>query len=414
MALLASGRDVRAASVSDRVRDHVSTNLEEPRPKAKKEKPRRKKSERSRPRKDTAVGASSAPPEAEPEVEKPKGPKIPRRVIGRDLELDPRVGGGYRGWVLQQYPAVDVSAQSYFTWSIETKARFFRLVNLHRGYYESNGLSGPRHSGAVVAAQVGERVPQAAWLLGMVGVPITRAWEPVIRYEARAFRTTARPNRPVRVLPHGTPKSADVDAIPATVGALSMVSGFETFVAGMRYSHARDNSATLGQGEQHFPPLYFGVGLTSYGKPYQVTVGDSVLDDVLFDARFRGAGLAFGFELPPKPDRFFLDVAGQVGLGEVRLLEDLTLNELLPQTRPRSGVTPPEWLIGYAQGDVSVGYVHTLLATQPSVLLSGTLTGGGATFFYFKTQAEEGEAIDAPPLNWDFLWGARVALTIPL
>jgi hypothetical protein len=219
----------------------------------------------------------------------------------------------------------------------------------------------------------------------------------------------------VRIVPHETSADADLTTIPPTTEELSMISSFETFVAGMRYDHSKDPSGVIDTGKDNpIPPFYFGVGLTAYSKPYQVTVGDAVLDDVLFDARFRGAGLAFGLNTKEKPDLFFVSLDGQLGLGEVLLLEDLSLNELLPKAEGRSGLQPPEWLIGYLQGDVTAGYLLPLLRTMPTLLLSLSATAGGATFFYFKTQVEEGETVDAPPLNWDLLWGARAALILPL
>lgn len=405
--------DARAASVADSVKGHVEENLEK-KPPPKKRPVRRP---RAAPRVSTAPGSSPqgsepvTPPEPTPTAPRSK---VPMRVIGPGLLLDPRFEVGYRGWLLQQYPSVDVSAQGYFTWSVELKAKIGKFLRVHRGYYESNALSAPRHSGAVVAAQVGEQVPKAAWILGMIGFPITKAWEPVIRYEARAFQTSATPSRPVLILPHDTPASTDLALLTPTTERLTMVSGFETLVIGVQYNHKNDSSATIDPNAGPLPPFYFGIGLIQYRKPYQVTVGDATLDDVLFDARFRGAGLAGGLELPAKPDNVIFQAAAQLGLGEVRLLEDLTLNELLPQAQSRSGLTPPEWMIGYLQGDVTIGYLYPLLRTKPSVLVSAAANGGGATFFYFKTQREEGEPASAPPLNWDFLWGVRVAITVPL
>jgi hypothetical protein len=248
----------------------------------------------------------------------------------------------------------------------------------------------------------------------MIGVPVAKAWEPVIRYESRAFKTSAQPSRPVYVVPHETPADTDLSTIGQTTAELQLVSGFETFVAAIKYNHSKDPSAVVGGSKDTIPPFYLGLGLTAYSKPYQVTVGDDVLDDVIFDARFRGAGLAFGLETKSRPDAFYVDLAGQLGLGEVLLLEDLSLNDLLPKAENRGGLRAPEWLIGYLQGDVTVGYLYPVLRTQPTVLLSLALTGGGATFFYFKTQVEEGEQVDAPPLNWDFLWGVRGAVIVPL
>jgi hypothetical protein len=409
----------RGASVADTVREHVDKNLESedrappPKPHAEHPPPRKPPARRPAEAPPPAPEASTeTPPPAAPPAN--QGPSYPIRVIGKNLRLDPKLGGGYRGWILQQYPSVSVAAQSYFTWSIEAQAKLFGLITVHRGYFESNGLSSPRTSGAVIATQVGAQESKAAWLLGMLGVPITDAWEPIIRYETRAFLTTAAPSRPVRILPHDTPANTDLASIPATTDRLRIVSGFETFVAGVRYNHVKNASATLDSNAPPLPPFYFGLGLIQYSKPYQVTVGDAVLDSVLFDARFRGAGIAGGFEFPSRPDSLILNAAMQLGLGEVRLLDDLTLNELLPKAKDRGALTPPEWLIGYLQGDVTVGYVYTLLRTAPSVMVSAALTGGGATFFYFKTQTEQGHAVSAPPLNWDFLWGVRADVTVPL
>ena len=59
---------------------------------------------------------------------------------------------------------------------------------------------------AAVAAQVGSYIPKAAWLLGVLGFPFFKIWEPIIRYETRAFHTEARPERPVCVV---TPEVAE-------------------------------------------------------------------------------------------------------------------------------------------------------------------------------------------------------------
>jgi hypothetical protein len=109
-----------------------------------------------------------------------------------------------------------------------------------------------------------------------------------------------------------------------------------------------------------------------------------------------------------------LDASVQVGLGEVRLLDKRTLNELLPNTPSRGALRAPEWVIGYLEGDVSLGYLYTLLRTKPSVLVSIVANGGGTKFHYIKTQREQGEAVNMPSLNWDFLWGVRGYVTVPL
>ena len=358
--------------------------------------------------------STEAKPESnQPETPKPAGPEIPQRVFGKYFKLDPKLGGGLRGWIPAQYPTVKVTADTYYTWSMDVSAQLFRYVNLHRGYYESNGIAGPWHQGAAVAVQAMGYAKKAAWLLGIVGVPITRTWEPVVIYESRAFHTRATPSQPVRIVPFNTPPDTDLSTIPTTTEPLTLVSGFETFVVGMRYNQSGE-PPTLGQRRTTLPPFYFGLGFTEYSKPYQVTVGNSVLDSVLFDARFRGAGLALGVNVPGKPDYLILDASVQIGLGQVRLLDKLTLNELLPNTPGNGGLQTPEWVIGYTEGNLSVGYLYTLLRTQPSVLVSAVASGGGARFYYIKTRSGEGEQVNMPSLNWDFLWGLMGYVTVPL
>jgi hypothetical protein len=425
----------RAESISDTVREHVKNGLE-------KKDDHRKPDSSAPPPKPAPPPRPAPPPNPPPPNPRtpapnaggsqsgtrfelqwgdpgeskeplPSGPPIPQRVFGKYLRLDPKLGGGLRGWIPAKYPTVETSADTYYTWSADVSGTFFRYVNLHRGYYESNGIAGPRHQGAAVAVQAADYAKKAAWFLGVIGFPITKTWEPIIRYESRAFQTRAIPLQPVRIVPFNTSPDADLSTIPLTTSPLTMVSGFETFVVAMRYNQSGE-PATVGQRPSIAPPFYFGLGFTEYSKPYQVTVGDSVLDSVLFDARFRGGGLALGTTLPSKPDFLILDASLQLGLGEVRLLDRLTLNELLPNTQSRSGLRAPEWVIGYLEGDLTVGYLYTLLRTKPSVLVSLVANGGGARFYYIKTQKEAGQTVNMPSLNWDFLWGLMGYVTMPL
>ncbi len=334
---------------------------------------------------------------------KPTGPVLPIRVIGEDLKLDIEIGGGYRGWFPQQYDAVDVEIGSYATWTIDVRAKLFKFLNLRRGYYESNGLSGPRTEEAAVASQIGQYAPKAAWLLGAIGVPINKAWEPVVRYESRAFETRAIPRQDVCVVP----RSADPDtleACPGMLGDLRIISGFETFVAGVRYDHAKEGSAVVTKRKSKIPPVFFGVGLMQYRKPYQLTIGTKTLDKYLFNGRFRGAGLALGTDLGGGIDRFFADVDMQLGLGEVSLLENLKLNDLAPD----------DWLIGYVQGTATIGYRLPIIRAAPTLIFVPSVSGGGASFFFFETQPQEGEDGTTAPVNWDFLWAVRVSLLLPL
>lgn len=437
----------RAQSIRDTVRQHVSEGLEAHRPAPDEPKKTKKKRKAARPpAAPSAAGVAPAPspprasparataPRAETSVHTAAPPadgqtaavaprpaaqqdapapptlpvaaeeRLPRRVFGKNFEFDAKVGGGIRGWYPEQYPLVSVDHASYLTWSLDLKAKLFGFLRLHRGYYESNGLRGPRTKGAVVARDVGKLVPKAAWLLGTLGVPLSRRWETLVSYETRSFVTRARPVAPVAIVDRKTSPDMDFALLPRSQQSLEFVSGFETLVLGVRYFPERGNAGLVGDVSGPIPPMYLGVGFTQYSKPYQVQVGGDPLDEILFDGRFRGAGLAYGLATSRHIDRPYVSLDTQLGLGEVSLLEDLTVNELLPE----------DWLIGYLQGNVTLGYILPLLRTKPTPLLTGELTAGGATFFYFQIRGSEDESPPTLPLNWDLFWAAHVSLTLPL
>jgi hypothetical protein len=408
-------RSVHAQSVKDVVRSHVKDELDEP-PKPEPG-PEQKPQAAPKPEKKPAPAAATKkepprrdlPPGEQVDVgalftgpSDPSAPKLPQRVIGDNLKIDLTIGGGYRGWVPQQYPTVDVDAGSYYVWTFDVKAKIYKFLNIRRGYYESNGLAGPRTDEAAVASTVGSYAPKAAWLLGVLGFPWLKVWEPILRYESRAFHTKAHPKQAVCVVTEDV--ADDLTTCTKSTDSLRMLSGFETFVAGVTYDKSKDKTAVITQRTEKLPPLSFGIGFMQYRKPYQVTVGDSTLQDYLFDGRFRGAGLYFGTEIGGGPDRLSLVLDTQLGLGEVKLLKSLSLNALAPE----------DWLIGYLQGNVSIGYNLPIIRSGPTLMFVPTLNGGGATFFFFKTQQEMGETEDAQAVNWDFLWSVHAALVLSL
>lgn len=339
----------------------------------------------------------------EPTAEEDEGPRLPVRVFGKDFRLDISLGAGYRGWVPQQYEIVSVDVASYLTWNIEVKAKLFGFLNLRRGYYESNGISGTRTEEVAIAAQIGKFAPKAVWLLGVLGVPIGKAWEPQVRYESRAFETLARAVTDVCLVDRDAPEDAEEDCPGRTMGELKIVSGFETFVAGVRYDHNKTGSSVVTQKGEKFPPLFFGFGLMQYRKPYQLNIDGFTLQEYLFDARFRGAGLALGAEFGGGLDSFFAEVDAQLGLGEVSLTDEITLNELVPD----------DSLIGYLHGTATLGYRLPLIRAAPTLIFVPTVKAGGATFFLVDTRAEEDEAAESPTVNWDFLWTAQASLLVP-
>jgi hypothetical protein len=422
-------------TIRDTVREHVSRGLERRSPDPKKKKKSKSHPEPASPAPDRATAngqksdgqrAGDLPPRSASR-EKPAAPartvatpqpartaasgvpvapeeRLPLRVFGKNFEIDAKVGGGIRGWYPEQYPLVGVDHASYLTWSLDLKAKFFKFLRLHRGYYESNGLKGPRTRGAVVARDVGQLVPKAAWLLGTLGVPLSRRWETLATYETRSFVTRARPSAPVAIVDRKTSANVDFAQLSRSQQSLKFVSGFETLVLGVRYFPERGNAGLVGDVSGPIPPMYLGVGFTQYSKPYQVKVGSDALDEILFSGRFRGVGLAYGLATSRHVDGPYVALDAQLGLGEVSLLDDLTVNELLPE----------DWLIGYAQGNVTLGYILPLLRARPTPLLTAELTAGGATFFYFQIRDSEGQSSPTLPLNWDLFWAAHVSLTLPL
>jgi hypothetical protein len=420
----------RAQSIRDSVRQHVTEGLDASRtgPDEKKAAKKRRSISKAPASKAASPGAAARPrprdvtPASEPAAPPPTSravasdvtsgsapgvapeERLPLRVFGKNLELDAKVGAGIRGWYPEQYPLVGVDHASFLTWSLDLKAKILGFLRLHRGYYESNGLRGPRTQGAVVARDVGKLVPKAAWLLGTLGVPLSRRWETLVSYETRSFVTRARPSAPVAIVDRKTSPNLDLSTIPRSAQALEFVSGFETLVLGVRYFPERGNAGLVGDSAGPIPPMYLGVGFTQYSKPYQVQVGNDPLDEILFNGRFRGAGLAYGLATARKVDLPYVTLDTQLGLGEVSLLEDLTVNELLPE----------DWLIGYLQGNVTLGYVLPLIRARPTPLLTGELSAGGATFFYFQLRERAGETPPTLPLNWDLFWAVHVSLTLPL
>jgi hypothetical protein len=334
---------------------------------------------------------------------KPKE-KLPKRVIGEKFKLDLKVGGGYLGWLPQPYPGVSVEMASYFTWTIFARAKLFKWLNLHKAYYESNNAVSPRPGDLSTAAKVGFYAAKAAWFLASLGFPVAKAWEPVVRYEIRAFKTEAKPKsgNEVCIVPYN--QDADVEGCEPTDEKLTITSSIESILAGVYYYPSKDPTAVIHAPGTYAPPIFFGAGYMSYTKPYQVTIGEATLDKYLFTARFRGGGLALGTSLDYGVNNIFLDVIAQVGLGEIQLTRDMSLNELAPD----------DWLIGYVQGNLDFGARIALWKFAPTLMIVPKATVGGASFFFFKTKHEEGEETKSPTVNWDVLWAFRLFLVLTL
>lgn len=206
------------------------------------------------------------------------------------------------------------------------------------------------------------------------------------------------------VVPRDAPE--DAEDCPGSMADLKIISSFETFVAGVRYDHSKTGSVVVERKGAKIPPIFFGIGLMQYRKPYQLNVDGFTLDDYLFDGRFRGAGLVGGVELGGGLDRFFGEADVQLGLGQVSLTDSITLNELIPGDK----------LIGYVQGTGTLGYRWPMIRAAPTLILVPTVQLGGASFFLVDTASDESEmgTTTSPSVNWDLLWTAQLSLLLPL
>ena len=409
--LPACPQHAHSQDVRDVVRQHLDQELEDKPQRSKAQPKPRNEAQPTTPAPEQAAGPISDPDaslqfsvstDSQPATPANPGLPLPQRVFGKQLRIDLSVGGGYRGWLPQQFPHVAVDVGAYYVWTIEVKAKIFSFLNLRRGYYESNALAGPRTEEAAVAAQAASYVPKVAWVLGVLGFPLFKAWEPILRYESRAFHTEAHPKQPVCVVTEGV--AGDLSSCTRSTTALRMTSGFETLVAGVRYDQSKESSPVLETRTSKLPPITFGIGLMSYRKPYQVNVNGNTLDGYLFDGQFRGAGIMLGTDVGAGPDEFFVNVDAQVGLGEVKLTKSLSLNSLAPE----------DWLMGYVQGNATVGYYLPLLRAAPTLMFVPKATLGGASFFFFKTRQRAGEMSDAASANWDLLWAVNALLILSL
>lgn len=399
---LLTAAPAHAQDIRDVVRDHLDRELEhKPAPRRHNDRPRVK--HRPPHVHERRVEPSPTPvPVVERAAPQPlAATPLPQRVFDKYVRLDVSLGGGYRGWLPQQFPQVKVAVGTYYVWTVDVKVKLFKLVTLHRGYYESNALAGPRTEQAAVAAQVGSYIPKAAWVLGVLGFPWFKVWEPILRYESRAFHTEARPRGAVCVVTDEV--ASDLSMCKRSKGKLEITSGFETFVAGVRYDQSRNPDRDPQQ--DVLPPLTFGLGLLSYRKPYQVNVNGNTLDGYLFDGRFRGAGLQLGIDFNRGPDKFSFNVDAQLGLGEVKLTDQLTLNSLAPEN----------WWMGYIVGNANVSYSWPLYRGVPTIMLVPSAALSGASFFFFKTKPDRGQdQSDVAAANWDLLWSIYASLVVSL
>jgi hypothetical protein len=326
---------------------------------------------------------------------------VPRLAPGW-FELDLQVAGSLRGWVPQSYPSLDVSTKLYGTWLVDLRMNIANVFRVHRAYYESNAVASPRGRLSSLVDDAEDVADQLAWLIGMVGVPVGQHWEPIVRYEARAFESVVTPNQPIRFVPFDASADADLESFPLSRNRLAAVTSFETLVLGVRIDVEGTDTAVANRSAEGAPPFYVGGGLTAFGKPYIVRVGDAYVDQMYYDARFLGGGLALGTARAPTPGRLYYDLAMQIGAGDVSLTRDFDLSDTLPA----------DWTVGYVQGNASFGYFDTLVEGPPNLVLGASGNVGGNWFFFAPVDDGDSSAASEPStealtLNWDVIWSLQ-------
>ena len=181
-----------------------------------------------------------------PERRRPTpGPTLPVRVLGKDLRLDLTVG--------RRLPRLGAAAIR------RGRRRRRQLLHLeHRR--EGQALSLPQPAPRLLREQRRRRAahrrgrgrrarsarsrPRRCGCSACSACRSRKAWEPQVRYETRAFETRAQP--PTRTCAWSTatrPRTPNEDCPGRTMGELKIISGFETFVAGVRYDHGKTRLA---------------------------------------------------------------------------------------------------------------------------------------------------------------------------
>ena len=196
----------------------------------------------------------------------------------------------------------------------------------------------------------------------------------------------------------------ELETIPLSRRELTMVSTFETLIVALQWNQGDGAAGVAAEDPGGISSAYLGGGYTTFGKPYMIRVGDSYLDEMVFESRFHGGGLAFGASRALTPRSVYYDLAMQVGAGDVALTRDLSLSSTLPE----------DWTVGYLQANVAVGYLHPAIEGPVSLLIGVTGTLGGNYFFFMEKNEESDEASDPVALNWDLLWSGQLTMTMAL
>ena len=147
----------RAQTIRDTVREHVTEGLEgptDPSPPTAKPKKEARKRAPARPVQQPPEAVSATPAEStaadtgadatEPEPPSAEEDQLPKRIFGKNLQLDPKIGAGFRGWYPEQYPLVSINHAGYYTWSLDLKAKLFGFLRQDLAYTHAADSLAPR------------------------------------------------------------------------------------------------------------------------------------------------------------------------------------------------------------------------------------------------------------------------------
>lgn len=296
-----------------------------------------------------AVAAEgAAPPASKPsekggEIDTPIESLPDFRLLPGILKLDLRGGGAFRGWTTTPYPALDLETTTYITWNVELRAELLGLIRLHRVSYESNGVGSPTSEGNQYD-DAEEAVEKAAWLLGMLGIPIFkwpdkdgyyRDWELFARVEARSFEALATPNKSIRLVPYDSQKKpSQFGTLKPRKRSFTAATSLQSVAGGFVLSERGFDPGKLPMSDivsAYMDSLgaYIGGMAMSYTKPYMVHIGDSYDGNYVFDAHMDAIGGMFGFWSGPRDMWPYIDVMLGFGGGNIALTENYDITDVI-------------------------------------------------------------------------------------
>lgn len=336
------------------------------------------------------------------------------RLLPGILKLDLRGGGAFRGWTTTPYPALDLQTTTYITWNAELRAELFGLIRLHRVSYESSGTGTPTSEGTKYD-DAAETVQQAAWLLGMLGIPVFRwpdkdgyyrDWELFARVEARSFEAVATPNKSLRLVPYDTSKKpSQFGTLKKSKRQLTAATSLESVAGGFVLSERGFDPGKLPMSDvvnAYLDSLgaYLGVMAMRYSKPYMVHIGDSYDGNYVFDAHMEAIGGMFGFWSGPRDKWPYLDVMVGFGGGNIGLTESYDLTDVLELDAQ----------VATVMVNAKAGWRYPILEKSPRLTV-GVAGDFSLVSFLLQDKGDEkticSEDGQCPSLNEDYFWSGQ-------